>query len=117
MPFRRFIPYGTLIVITLVALNFHIRTLQAQEDVAAGEPLTLVWQSEFTPETAIPSPGDIAVDEWGNVYASSQVDNTIKLVIAIAAALVVIALITYARGIVHHHGDEVGALSATSYLA
>jgi tripartite motif-containing protein 71 len=78
MRFRQFVPHSILIVLMVMALNFGLRTLQAQSDVAPNEPLTLLWQSEFTPETAIPSPGDIAVDEWGNVYVSSQVDNTIK---------------------------------------
>jgi DNA-binding beta-propeller fold protein YncE len=45
---------------------------------AAAAPLTLVWQSAFTSETALFSPGDIAIDKDGNVYVSTQSANTVK---------------------------------------
>jgi hypothetical protein len=37
--------------------------------------------------------------------------DAIRWVIVLAAALLVIGLIAYARGPEHHHGDDVGALS------
>jgi hypothetical protein len=38
--------------------------------------------------------------------------NAARWLLALALALVVIGLIAYARGPEHHHGDDVGALSA-----
>jgi tripartite motif-containing protein 71 len=43
-----------------------------------SEPLTLVWQTAFTEEAMLLTPGDIAVDEWGTVYVSTQGFNSIK---------------------------------------
>src|SRR5688572_2647719 len=43
----------------------------------AEAPLTLVWQTSFTPETALIAPGDIAIDKEGNVYISDQTTNLI----------------------------------------
>jgi streptogramin lyase len=40
--------------------------------------LTLVWQTAFTPEASLPSPGDIAIDSDGNVYVSTQGANGVK---------------------------------------
>lgn len=50
----------------------------ATEESAAASPLTLVWQTSFTRETALPSPGDIAIDTDGNVYVSTQSSNGVK---------------------------------------
>jgi hypothetical protein len=38
--------------------------------------------------------------------------DAIRWLIVLAAALLIIGLIAYARGPEHHHGDDVGALSA-----
>ena len=38
--------------------------------------------------------------------------DVIRWVIVLAAALLVIGLIAYARGPEHHHGDDIGAVGA-----
>lgn len=39
--------------------------------------------------------------------------DAIRWLIVLAAVLLVIGLIAYARGPEHHHGDDVGALGVT----
>lgn len=48
------------------------------ETTEAGDALTLVWQTSFTPETMLATPGDIAIDSHGNVYVSTQSANSVK---------------------------------------
>jgi tripartite motif-containing protein 71 len=43
-----------------------------------GHILTLVWQSEFSPEGALVAPNDVAVDHEGNIYVSTQGTPKIK---------------------------------------
>jgi DNA-binding beta-propeller fold protein YncE len=50
----------------------------AQEEWTESEPLTLVWQTEFTPDAAIVTPSDLVVDHEGSVYVSTQADKNIK---------------------------------------
>ena len=38
--------------------------------------------------------------------------GAVRWILVLALALVLIALVAYARGPEHHHGDDVGALSA-----
>ncbi|HET6939525.1 MAG TPA: hypothetical protein VFI19_13005 [Nocardioides sp.] len=38
--------------------------------------------------------------------------TTTRWVIAVVAALAVIGLLIWARGYVHHHGDDVGSVAA-----
>jgi len=45
---------------------------------AGDHSLTLVWQSEFSPDGALISPSDMVVDDLGNVYVSSQSEKNIK---------------------------------------
>jgi hypothetical protein len=40
--------------------------------------LTLIWQSEFSPEAALVAPNDVAVDHERNVYVSTQGTPKIK---------------------------------------
>jgi DNA-binding beta-propeller fold protein YncE len=48
------------------------------EAAPTDRPLTLVWQTEFTPEAMLLTPADIAIDKDGNVYATTQSGNTVK---------------------------------------
>jgi hypothetical protein len=41
-------------------------------------------------------------------------NKTARWVVAVVAALVIVLLVAYARGQEHHHGDEIGALTATA---
>lgn len=50
----------------------------ATAEAASDAPLTLLWQTSFTPETALSSPGDIAIDSDGNVYVSTQSMRGVK---------------------------------------
>lgn len=50
----------------------------ADAATTADAPLTLVWESKFSAETALASPGDIAVDSDGNVYVTTQSANSVK---------------------------------------
>jgi hypothetical protein len=43
--------------------------------------------------------------------------TAVRWLIVLAAILVLIGLIAYARGPKHHHGDDVGALRATVAVA
>jgi DNA-binding beta-propeller fold protein YncE len=45
---------------------------------ATSQPLTLVWQSEFTRDARLISPSDVVVDEQGNTYISTQSSKNIK---------------------------------------
>jgi hypothetical protein len=42
--------------------------------------------------------------------------DALRWIIVLAAALVLIGLIAYARGPEHHHGDDVGALGGSAWL-
>src|ERR1044071_2259249 len=53
-------------------------TAQPTPEAAAASPLTLVWQTKFDSDSILYSPGDVAVDSWGNAYVSTQSFNTIK---------------------------------------
>jgi sugar lactone lactonase YvrE len=53
-------------------------TAAADAAPSNAAPLTLVWQTEFTPDAMLLSPGDIAIDGDGNIYVSTQSANTIK---------------------------------------
>ena len=44
----------------------------------SGHTLTLIWQSEFSPEGVLVAPNDVAVDQEGNVYVSAQGTPKIK---------------------------------------
>lgn len=78
----------TLAGLFLLLLTLFLMPVSAQDATETAEatwgtaegsaPLTLVWQSTFTPETMLTTPGDIAVDQDGNVYVSTQSANSIK---------------------------------------
>jgi streptogramin lyase len=40
--------------------------------------LTLVWQTKFEGDSVLVDPGDIAVDKSGNIFVSTQSDNSVK---------------------------------------
>jgi hypothetical protein len=44
-------------------------------------------------------------------------NSPVKLIVAIAAAVLVVALISWARGNPHHHGLDVGSLGRSSVVA
>jgi tripartite motif-containing protein 71 len=71
-----FVVMLSIMVFPVAAQTSSDTTLEATAAVAA--PLTQVWQTTFTPETALSSPGDIAIDSDGNVYVSTQSMNTVK---------------------------------------
>ncbi len=48
------------------------------ELLPTAQPLTLVWQGEFSADAALGSPSDIVVDADGNVYVSTQSKLYIK---------------------------------------
>ena len=50
----------------------------SEVDDSATAPLTLIWQTEFTKEAMLVSPGDIAIDWDGNVFVSTQSGNSVK---------------------------------------
>ncbi|MBA3869856.1 MAG: hypothetical protein H0X30_11985 [Anaerolineae bacterium] len=51
---------------------------EATPAVAAAAPqLKLVWQTKFSGETALFSPGDVAIDSLGNSYVSTQSGNSV----------------------------------------
>jgi tripartite motif-containing protein 71 len=66
-------------VLMIMMLAFTAPHVLAQDtEWTESEPLTLVWQTAFTEEAMLLTPGDIAVDEWGTVFVSTQGFNTIK---------------------------------------
>src|SRR5688572_1405707 len=50
-------------------------TEAAWDGAAADGVLTLVWQTEFTPEAMVLTPGDMAFDSDGNIYVTTQSSN------------------------------------------
>ncbi|MEO8609996.1 MAG: hypothetical protein ABI690_19030 [Chloroflexota bacterium] len=81
MRFRHF-SSGLFLLTAVMVLNFSPRLAQAQETTATpmptSEPLTLVWQTEFTPDTMLITPNDIAVDSKGNIFVSTAGIKLIK---------------------------------------
>jgi DNA-binding beta-propeller fold protein YncE len=64
-----------------ITLSFSLRSVGAQTaepTMAASWPLTMVWQSEFTPDAALVGPDDVAVDQQGNISVSTQANKAIK---------------------------------------
>ena len=43
--------------------------------------------------------------------------NALRIVLAVVAALLIVALIGWARGTPHHRGEDVGSLGATPAVA
>src|SRR5258706_1252250 len=77
MPIRlRFLHFASIVLI--IVGNLISQPAQASTNKAAAPALTLVWQTQFKGDAVLPSPGDIAVDKWGNVYVSTQGSNRIK---------------------------------------
>jgi tripartite motif-containing protein 71 len=93
MRFQQTLRHGAISLFTFFVLMLGIIALPAlaqtptetpaMEDweetaTEADAPLTLVWQSEFSPEAALLTPGDITIDSDGNVYVTTQSTNTVK---------------------------------------
>ena len=79
MRFRHFSP-GLLMLVVLMLLNVSPRPAgaQAATPIPANDPLTLVWQTDYTPDTVLITPSDVAVDSQGNIYVSAQGVQAIK---------------------------------------
>ena len=50
---------------------------EATPAAVASPSLKLVWQTKFSADTALFSPGDVAIDSLGNAYVSTQGNNTV----------------------------------------
>ena len=96
MRFRQSIWRGTLALFGLMLLIFSFASrpvvaqtpewtaeptagwaAEATPAAVASSPLKLVWQTDFNADTALFSPGDIAVDSLGNSYVSTQGGNSV----------------------------------------
>jgi DNA-binding beta-propeller fold protein YncE len=49
-----------------------------EPEPALDGSLTLIWQSEFSPDAALASPSDFVVDPEGNIYVTTQSPHNIK---------------------------------------
>jgi DNA-binding beta-propeller fold protein YncE len=72
----RFVLGITVLVGVLLVSGPAPQAVQAQWDSAPT--LKLVWQSKFPGDAAILIPGDMAIDEWGNVFVTTQTFNGVK---------------------------------------
>jgi DNA-binding beta-propeller fold protein YncE len=91
MRFWHYLQHGAIstltffvVMLTIIALPVSAQTTPTEspasswETAEADAPLTLVWQTEFTPEAMLLTPADIAIDQDGNIYATTQSGNTVK---------------------------------------
>ena len=75
---RQILLCGIFIAAILTVLNLRSSPVKAQSGQWTDHPLTLVWQTKFEGKSVLVEPGDIAVDQWGNVFVSTQSGNTVK---------------------------------------
>jgi DNA-binding beta-propeller fold protein YncE len=82
MRFRHYLAAGRLMLALCILLTSISLPALAQETTATpippSEPLTLVWQTLFTPDAMLLTPSDIAVSEDGSIYVSAQGLKSIK---------------------------------------
>jgi DNA-binding beta-propeller fold protein YncE len=78
MRFRQLFLHSTFIVVILLTFNLRSQLVEAQTKEPTPQSLTLVWQTKFQGDAVLASPGDVAVDEKGNSYVSTQGGNRIK---------------------------------------
>lgn len=81
---RRSLIYVSFISLALIMLTSNVVGAQTAEPTwpamsdGADPQLTLVWQTETTPEALLDTPSDITVDSQGNAYVSMQGKNHLK---------------------------------------
>src|SRR5258708_25472530 len=75
---RKLLMRGTFIVFMLVLLNLNMPLVRARSNQATSPALKLVWQTKFDGDAVLVTPGDIGVDQRGNVYVSTQGSNSVK---------------------------------------
>lgn len=67
-----------IFILILIGLSAYPVQAQTAEPTATSKPLTLLWQTDPTPDAALPSPNDMAIDAQGNIYISNQDRQHVK---------------------------------------
>jgi tripartite motif-containing protein 71 len=62
------------LILFILATSILVQPINA----APAPALTLVWQTKFEGNSVIVSPGDIAIDSWGNVFVTTQSASLVK---------------------------------------
>ena len=75
---RKLLLRGAFIVFILMLTILSSQHTEAQTSAAPGPSLTLVWATKFEGDAVLVTPGDIGVDQWGNIFVSTQGNNSVK---------------------------------------